>query len=65
LSNPFDTLKSPGTESKNYDEWGGQFDCSTRGCYGWANVAKYFPKLRVLAWECQHGHISKLENVDE
>ncbi len=65
MSNPFEQLKKPSKEDVEYDEWSGQFNCSTVGCYGWAKVAKYFPKLMVLAWECQEGHISRLENVDE
>lgn len=65
MKNPYDILKSPTKEDVAHDEWGGQFSCSTVGCLGWANIAKYFPKSRLLAWECQHGHISRLENVDE
>lgn len=65
-SNPFKDLKSaPKVEDAEHDEWGGQFSCSEKGCYGYATVAKYFPRLRVLAWECQDGHISRLENIDE
>lgn len=65
MSNPFSELKKPKQEDVEHDEWGGQFDCSTRGCLGWANIAKYFPKVKVLAWECQYGHISRLEDVNE
>lgn len=56
------TNKKPKT---NYDEWSGQFSCATYGCNGYAKVAKYFAKEKVLAWECQEGHISKLEDVNE
>lgn len=65
MSNRFDALKEPKEEDVVFDEWGGQFSCSTVKCNGYAKVAKYFPKVRVLAWECQDGHISRMENVDE
>lgn len=57
--------KKPKPEDLNFQEWGGQFDCSTSACSGWANVAKYFPSTKILAWKCQHGHISRIEDVDE
>lgn len=66
MPNPFDSLKSqPKKDDLEFDEWGGQFSCSTHGCDGYAKIAKYFPAMKTLAWICQDGHISKLENVDE
>lgn len=67
MSNPFESLytQKPKKEDLEYDEWGGQFDCSTIGCRGWSKVAKYFKSSRMLAWECQEGHVSRLEDVDE
>lgn len=61
MSNPFDALKKPKPEDLLYDEWGGQFSCSTYKCNGWASVAKYFPKQELLVWKCQEGHVSTME----
>lgn len=63
MSNPFRDLKAE-TEHV-YDEWGGQFSCQTIGCYKAVPIAKYFKKLRLLAWECPDGHRSMIEDVDE
>ena len=65
MNNPFDALKAPKKQDLNYDEWEGQFSCSTYRCNGYAKVARYFTKQRLLTWECQEGHISRLEDVDE
>jgi len=67
--NPFNTLKRPSKKVKPedaaYDEWGGQFSCQTRGCNGYALVARYFPKHHLLTWQCQKEHISRVEDIDE
>lgn len=65
LSNPFDQLKKPKKEELDYEEWGGQFSCQKYPCRGWATVAKYFPKEKLLAWECEDGHRSYIEDVYE
>ena len=62
--NPF-VIKKPKAEDLTYDEWGGQFSCQERGCDGYAKVARYFKNVRLLSWQCQEGHISKIEDVDE
>jgi hypothetical protein len=62
--NPF-INKKPKSEDLAYDEWGGQFSCQEYGCEGYAFVARYFKSVRLLSWECQHGHISKIEGIDE
>jgi len=58
-------LDRPKPKDLAYDEWGGQFSCQERYCDGYALVARYFPKSKLLTWECADGHISKMENVDE
>ena len=64
MSNPFaEMLKRPKAEDLAYDEWGGQFSCQERYCDGWANVARYFPKAKLLTWVCQEDHISKIDNI--
>jgi hypothetical protein len=74
LSNPFQDLKRPTPKEVEWEDWGGQFSCSTYvegptgrmvPCDGWATVAKFFPKEHILAWECQHGHRSHIEDVYE
>lgn len=65
-SNPFEELfGKPKPQPEEFDEWSGQFSCQTAGCYGYANIAKYFPKLKLLTWQCQDGHISRIEDMDE
>lgn len=67
MSNPFSELRRPTKKEVEWEEWGGQFSCSTyvdgRPCDGYAKVAKYFPTQHILAWECQHGHRSHIEDV--
>lgn len=66
MSNPFeDLVPKVKPDDVEYDEWEGQFDCQDYPCTGYARVAKYIKKQRVLAWECQYGHISRVENMDE
>lgn len=67
MNNPFEALKStPSKEDLAYDEWQGQFSCSEYDCKdGYANIARYFPKSKLLVWKCQYGHTSRIEDVDE
>ena len=69
MSNPFKDLKKPKKEELDFEEWGGQFSCQKyidgKPCNGWSNVAKYFPKEKLLAWQCQDGHRSFIEDVVE
>jgi hypothetical protein len=66
LNNPFESL-SPKVKPQDveYDEWGGQFSCQTPRCNGYATVARYLKKQHLLTWQCQEGHISRMEDVDE
>ena len=64
-SNPFIIRKDKVEEEEHFDEWGGQFSCQERGCDGHANIARYYRKVRLLAWDCQHGHKSTIEGIDE
>jgi hypothetical protein len=64
--NPFETLGGkPSEKDLEYDEWGGQFSCSERGCYNIEKIARYYRKSKTLIWKCEDGHKSYLENVDD
>jgi hypothetical protein len=66
MPNPFESLgKQVEEEDLSYDEWGGQFSCQSSGCNGYALIAKYFKKSKMLAWECQEGHVSRINDIDE
>ena len=65
MSSHFDQLKRPGKDEVEYEEWGGQFSCQQHRCVGIAKVAKFFPKQHLLAWECEDGHRSYIEDVYE
>jgi hypothetical protein len=64
MTNPFDSLKGPDAK-QDWEEWGGQFDCLTPRCLGWSQVAEYFPKRKLLTWECDYGHISTMKDVED
>lgn len=66
--NPFAALKkTPKVKPEDvlYDEWGGQFSCQTTRCNGYALMARYFKNQQMLTWQCQQGHISRIEHIDE
>jgi hypothetical protein len=66
MTSPFKQLKQKkNVEATEFDEWEGQFSCSTYQCNGYAKIAKYSAKDKLLVWKCQDGHTSRLENVDE
>lgn len=66
MNNPFESLGSKvKPQDAEYDEWSGQFSCMTAGCNGYSKIAKYIRSLRVLTWQCENGHISRIEDIDE
>lgn len=62
--NPFSELKGK-EKAPEWEEWGGQFSCQHYPCYGYAKVAKYFRGQRMLVWECEEGHRSFIDDIDE
>jgi hypothetical protein len=65
MPNPFESLgKQVKEEDLSYDEWGGQFSCQSAGCNGYALIAKYFKNSNMLAWECQEGHVSRINDIE-
>lgn len=67
MPNPFESLfnNKPKEEDLQFDEWGGQFSCQSSGCNGYAKVARYFRKTKLLTWQCEDGHISRIEDMND
>jgi hypothetical protein len=47
--------------SSEFDDWEGQFECTSRGCNEWVPRARYHKKTKLLVWKCSKEHVSSME----
>lgn len=63
MQNPFEALGKTEPKVTDYDEWGGMFECQHFRCRSIVDVARYHRKNKILTWECEHGHVNRIEDV--
>lgn len=64
MHNPFEDLGKPRLENPQGEEVEGQFSCQEHGCRNFNKVARFIAEAKVLTWQCEDGHISKIEGFD-
>jgi len=61
MRSPFDDLGKTRVENPQGEEVGGAFACQTPKCYSISREARFIRELELLTWECEDGHINKVE----